>query len=573
MKALVIIVTVLGGLAGCPRTLSETDRAALQDFRVVERDCLAREAEILRDESMRMTDADDLATLATERLLVPWKNMRTRLAIEERKLGDELATLLRRYLDERELAWTALPKTLARQWTTPTENHRWTYRENTDAAIADKKRLDAKLAALKLPALPSAPTPSIVELSLPPPVTTPGAAYFLANRSVVRLDDRGFRVIATDVDSMDVLPDGTMWACSIWHIAYWDGTTTADYKPKLPSDICSAAPNGDLWVLQDRYYDPAHDLLGRFDRKRWTIVPANIGAPDDKTKELVVDRDGHLYARVSSRDSGDHIYVLDKAWRTSPLPYSATRPRVESIVRGADGRVWATYDVEAALHGGMSTAIVQLGGDTIALTDKTLDARPFVDAAGVVTAIQPRANALVQGPTETKPTTMPMPMPIARRGLSAGVAIDGAGRIWIDLVDGVSVIERGGKRTVYPRGSIPGITESVRAIAVTGAGPTLVPPDPVAARSIRGQIRGAGKVELAMCGDPYASECPPGLPVWTTYSDAEGAFTFENVPRWSLDIVGLTGLSGEKYWRRIEAACCADKDDLGEVRFEPSPVY
>jgi hypothetical protein len=76
-----------------------------------------------------------------------------------------------------------------------------------------------------------------------------------------------------------------------------------------------------------------------------------------------------------------------------------------------------------------------------------------------------------------------------------------------------------------------------------------------------------------MCGDPYGSVCPPGLPVWKTYSDAEGAFTFENVPQWRFSIYGLTGLSGDKFWRGITAACCADKDDLGEVSFEPGPIY
>jgi hypothetical protein len=566
------LVALVVLLAGCPRTLSETDRAALQDFRAVERTCLAREAAILRDESLRLSEPDDLVTAIDAELVQPWQAMRVRVKVDDLKIGDELAEALRRYFDERELAWRSLRSAIHADYNIqsgrPPVNHRWTYRDLTSGAEKDKAIIDAKLAALKLPPLPPIAPAPIVDLDPPPVDTTPGAAYFLVGRTVVRLDDAGFKTIATDVDRMDVLPDGRMWACSAWKVAYWDGTKTIDYKPKIVSSICAAGPDGSLWIVEDDPMDEGKDRLGLFDRKTWKIVTSTVGDRHDDVRQLMVDKDGRIYAL------GDGVFVFDKGWRRLGLP--STTGHYNHLLRGKDGHVWITYDVKT--NRGHPTGLARLtpaGADEPVYTEDNIQSSvqfAHVDVAGAFTMIDARRNRLVQATKK-----MVLPMPLAWRGWQRDnpgpFSIDGAGRIWIDLADGLNVIDRGGQRTIYPRGSIDSIRENITMIAVVGAGPKLVAPGSVTTHTIKGQIRGAGKVELAMCGDPYGSVCPPGLPVWKTYSDAEGAFTFENVPRWRFSIYGLTGLSGDKFWRGITAACCADKDDLGEVSFEPGPIY
>lgn len=575
MRGLLVILAI-ATLAGCPRTLSDADRVALQDFRTVERACLVRARDILRDESMHLSDASELQRAVRDELVKPWQEMRARVRLSERKLGDDLAKVLGRYFDEREIAWTALAKAIDADayGTRPEVNHRWQYRESDEAANADQQIIEAKLAALKLPPLPPLADAPIVDLVPPPPVTTPGAAYFLSGRSVIRLDDRGFRTIATDVDTMDVLPDGTMWACSTWHVAYWDGTKTTDHRPKIPSATCAAGPDGALWVVNDRYHDDTHDQLGRFDGKTWKVVPAFIGDVHVQTDALMLDREGRLYAVSRDRSGGsDAVWVHetgDRSWRQIAIQRSGGRLYLNHLFRGGDGHVWATYDVSDG--GRSSTGFARLaprGSDAPVYAADYFQAEqmhPFVDAAGVFTVLDPRRNVLEQAKQQRK-----LPLPVAhryfQRDTTGPFTIDGAGRIWIDLVDGINVIERGGKRTVYPRGSVEGLHENTKTIVVTGAGPSLVAPGPVATRTIQGQIRDGGKLELAMCGDAWGRECLPGLPAWKAFSDAEGNFTFENVPRWTFEIFALAGVSGGKRWQRLDAECCKDKDVLEPAGF------
>jgi hypothetical protein len=117
------------------------------------------------------------------------------------------------------------------------------------------------------------------------------------------------------------------------------------------------------------------------------------------------------------------------------------------------------------------------------------------------------------------------------------------------------------------------ISDKIRTIVVTGAGPRLVAPGPVVTRTITGKLREGGKLELAMCGEPEGRICPSGLPSWKTWSDAEGNFTFENVPRWTFSIHGLTGLSGNKLWRNVNAKCCTESPTLEPASFEQDAIY
>ena len=577
MKTLVVIALMV--LTGCPHTLSETDRAALQDFRTVERACLARAEAILRDDGMGLSDPSELIESIERDLVTPWRAMRARVNLRERTLGEDLTGVLGRYFDERELAWTSLGKAIARDRfnAEATVNHHWQYRESDEAATKDKAILDARFAALKLPPLPAMEAPLVVELSPPPPSATPGAAYFLAGRSIVRLDTSGFRTIASDVDVMDVLPDGTMWACSASRLVRWDGTRSAEYKPPLAVTTCAAAPDGSVWVLEERYRDRLVDRLGRFDGATWTIRNAAIGDVETSATGMLVDREGHLYVRTETSGTNDAVFVLDnRVWRRVPLQGAAEGTYVNHLLRGDDGQIWATYQLNktGGYEGGVARLTPSGGEAPTNLTDffPQQQVYPVVDASGVVTVLDSQRNSVAQA-RRVRKLHLPVPHDGWDRDNRGPFAFDGAGRMWLDLTDGINVVEKGGKTTVYPRGSVDGIRQNIKTIVVTGAGPALPPPGPVVTRTITGKLREEIKLDLVLCGDGGYSECPRGLPSWTTTSDAEGNFRFDDVPRWTLSMRGLTGPSSNRVWRPLEIACCAEQTELGELWFRNDVIY
>lgn len=565
VRALFVVLCVVL-LGGCPRGITGADRAALQDFRTVERSLLARAEELQRDYDMRLTDLDDFVKAIRADLVAPWKEMRDRLKLGDRKLGDDLRATLARYVDERQHAWESWAKWIEiDNWNMPSNgvNYHWEHRESTEAADKDRARIESAFVKLKLPPLPPMAPQPVVQLDLPATSTTPGAAFFLVDHSVVRLDDNGFQTIATEIDSMDVLPDGTMWACSVWHLVHWDGTKATSYKPKLPVSACAAAPDGSVWVLDiGLSVETQPDRLARFDKKTWKIV-SSTDQFNSLRPTLIADRDGRLYLA----DDGA-IYSFDKKWQRVEIPEQTSSLWLHHMFRGGDGRVWAAYQVTRGNRYPIAfgrldpqSAEAPVYASSHFQIDEVF---PSIDPNGAFTVLLPRSSMIAQAKKQKQ-----LPLPVAARGgdrdAGGAFAVDGAGRMWLELVDGINVIDATGTRTVYPRGSVELFVEPVKAIAVSGAGPVLAPPAPVVTRTITGQLEG-GKVELSLCADA-AGECRPGLPHWNTTSDAEGNFTFEKVPRWKLEIYGLVGLSGEKEWREVETECCAGKAALDTVRF------
>lgn len=80
----------------------------VEDFRSVERESIAAFNEALRRQRAQEIDEIELATQVERSVLAPWRAMRARVAAApvpaERA---ELYEVMRRYIDERELAWQA----------------------------------------------------------------------------------------------------------------------------------------------------------------------------------------------------------------------------------------------------------------------------------------------------------------------------------------------------------------------------------------------------------------------------------------------------------------------------------
>jgi hypothetical protein len=82
--------------------------AIVNDFRSVERQCIAAFNNALRDQRANQIDEVELAVTIDRDVLAPWRAMRARVTAapvpNERR---ELYEVMRRYIDERNLAWQA----------------------------------------------------------------------------------------------------------------------------------------------------------------------------------------------------------------------------------------------------------------------------------------------------------------------------------------------------------------------------------------------------------------------------------------------------------------------------------
>lgn len=556
-----VLVWLLLAACGTPEhALTQAQRQALVDFRQVERDCVERFAQLEREYEIELTDEHDLPKLASAPLAA-WRAMRTR--VEATRFDGELDTTLRRYLDERERAWTMCCNE-------PTSID---YRTATEAALADAARVAALLAKYQLPALPPPPPAAAVTLRAPP-AAPPGRAYVWAGDTVLVVDETGFRVVANDVTSMDVTPDGTLWACGSWHVTRWDGKAT-DFKTKLYAPLCAADSHGTLWLLVDDLQQPKDQLVA-FDGTTWKSTVATVGDPFRDIEGFAIDRDGRTYALSRDHSGGrDRVFVFEqRAWREVELANDAS-VSTEHLFRGADGKVWLIWQIAKGDEHPYALAELTPAGPKPPVFDNGLRGSSLfavVDANGVATVLDAQRNVIEQGTLERK-----LPMAVSSGGDSrmgpASFAFDGSGRIWIDLADGLNVIEPDGKRTVYPRGSIDGIRRPIRAIVVVGGGPKLPAPSPAVTRTITGTLKNGdtplANVPIAMCSGS-SPPCAKGLPHWEATTDAGGRFTLENVPRWRYSLSALVGERGEKHWHGLDGTeCCGD---VTELSLHPSVV-
>jgi hypothetical protein len=548
--------------------LSASERAALDEFRRVERDCLAKAEVVLNDlETEVSTD------LSLRDVTGPWNKMHEHVV--STKFEDrELDAALRKYLDDRDTAFTELAGAL-NYFVPEFEQHYAEYPGKAEIANASRAKLETLLAKYKLPPLPPVPTEPAVTF-VPPPAAPPGAAFLRVGDNVVLFDEHGARVIATDVRTMDVRADGTMWACGLWNLAHWDGKTATTMKSKVFADgVCAAGPDGRVWVLGEDLDNKGKDQLATFDGKSWTVTTASVGSPFRRVEQLIVDDGGKIYALDRDHSGGgDEIFVFEgRAWKPVETPKSVSTPWFEHLFRGADGKPYLITQITKTEHE-YPLAVFAIGQTEPQYVDADTqvgDVEAVADTAGVVTAFDRKRHVIVQGKLRRK---LPAPdvSKYSNRESPGPFAFDASGRIWVDLVDGLSVIEPDGKRTIFPHGSIDVLREPIRQIVVVGAGPKLPAPNAAVTRTITGTIKGAQNVPLAICTGRDAP-CAKRLQHWETTTDPEGKFEFKNVPVYDFPVYGQVGERGKRFWQSVNAHCCGEKADLGEVSFNRPAVY
>lgn len=402
----------------------------------------------------------------------------------------------------------------------------------------------------------------------PPPLQPSGPVFLLADLVVVMIDESGPRSLANQVQWMDVLPDGTMWGCSVWSVSHWDGKAVTTTKPPFPIEACAAGPDGKLVAVRGTW-DHGVDLIATFDGKTWTKTPTKLGPKQFsqfKVFDLVVDRAGVIY--LQSWDDRDRRAALH-AYVGGTWKQLTSNTHISHLIRGGDGHAYVLRQIKH--YGDYPDALSRLTPteihDPIFIDDANSGhIYPWIDAAGTWT-LHDRVNGTIRRAGGTTKLPAGPSIPPLRHPHPNPFAVDTNGRMWLDLYDGLNVIARDGTRTVFPRGSIAGIAAPIEKIVAIAGGPKLTPSAAVERRRIIGSVTGhegpLANAPVVMCSYPSNADppCSDEDMKWTTTTDDKGQFSIPNVPRFRYSIVVKYG----DYWHPLRLGCCADQTDFPTV--------
>jgi hypothetical protein len=359
-------------------------------------------------------------------------------------------------------------------------------------------------------------------------IAQPGPAYLIAD-GAFRLDGAG---PATTLERRDELFSRSTLdeAGRLWVAAKGPSVTVYDATPRhvrLPGDIVALAraAGGGVWAIAkvgDR---------GQLIRVGADLSVHAIAPPTADTGDLV-DLDGGAIA-----DTADTVWLAGPfgllqytpathAW--SPLRDDMLR----ALVRGSDGVLWMLDDAGQRVLGLDGSTWIELAYPPNIRSVQNL--APAPDGSIIALFKKSVSDGWLAG--------------FRRRGATAAwdrpaigfphavedlLAIDGAGRIWVDERGGLSVLAPDGQPiAVYPNAMLPGVVGSeLYAAYVVGDGPaSFPPPAPTASGTIRGRLindRGAPAAGTAL--ELCVGECDDGAPKLTIRADDDGRCEVDHV--------------------------------------------
>jgi hypothetical protein len=280
---------------------------------------------------------------------------------------------------------------------------------------------------------------------------------------------------------LNVLSPSDAWAVtsdSEWSILHYDGRswTPVRQRSDFPG-FFSDNKLGGVAVDAEGVWVASWNGLYRLSRGSWQKIetPAGEGRPDD----LLVYK-GHL---VAGNAGGGYLVREREGWKKLPWP-----DQVPYLL-----------------------AVSDLGLGVARRSDGRLEIGP-IDAPG------PRA------------VSDPIP------GFARTVVVDGAGRTWVGTSSALTVLDRAGRTlSRWTSGTLDGMTGAVARIAVTGAGPRILPvPKKARTWSVVGRFQTAKRrrplanATLELCADHAPGRgCPGSSLVWRGKTAANGSFRFD----------------------------------------------
>lgn len=380
------------------------------------------------------------------------------------------------------------------------------------------------------------------------------AAYFSTMNGLVKLEDgvvTTFEVPGV-MHNLSIAPDGSLYAIGPLVHVVRNGAVKDLGRAHLRGH---AAPDGKLWLTALEDYVEIVD--GDERSKISTPAPA---------QHVIVTTDGTAFIATKGgvyRRQGEE-WVLE---REAAL---GNEGWIHGLAAGAKGKLYV-----------ISTGGVLLRDPSGAWTRLELGEFPEVIAFGPVSprGILPLATRtlvrLVQpdGSISNGPTTTPEEV--------TAIAIDGQDRIWLGGYGGLAVYSL--KNELIQSWPAGALASAPAAIVVHGDGPRLPEQAPPA---IVGSIQGilmVGEEPLAnaaieLCGhltiEPGASSLCEKAPLrLTARTDAQGAFSLPNVPRYQYALAYER--DGEfQYTSALQTSCCSalrqgEVKDVGVIKLRP----
>ncbi len=337
------------------------------------------------------------------------------------------------------------------------------------------------------------------------PVDLPEEAYGVDS---VACDSSGKTIAVTASGGFALLWEGDSWTA--FNMAEQDRDEDPEYTNV--TDVALAG-DGALWVALS-------NNLARWDGSAWQVFEK--GTDWDETQyfsALAVAPDGEVYA---SFDSGFMRFINGKL------------ERIENSEAGGAYALQVTKDHVLVGHAFGAYVLDREGQTLQSYGAGEIDDLPF--AATIY-----------------------------------GVAMDDEGRLWLGSTWGLQVVDEKGKFETYRMNNTDMTSSSLASLAIQGT-----PPLPVVvehpAGSLTGKVMQDGKAfadaKVVACTIDFGSETPcSGDPTFVSaQTDAEGVFTFEDLPRGQYTVyVQVT----EEDWKNL-----ADKDGyyFGDVLVDGNPV-
>ncbi|NMC72134.1 MAG: carboxypeptidase regulatory-like domain-containing protein [Myxococcales bacterium] len=415
------------------------------------------------------------------------------------------------------------------------------------------------------PAPATSPRPATQVLVEFPPLENPseaGPAYFIVNRTgVVAVQDGKFVALRAPEKNFKELVaggDGKVYAAGYRAIYRVEGDALVKVPGSTGVDHLVVGADGQIWTT-------SFQGITHFDGAGWTKEEKSVLGADVSLLEGIALDGNHRPWIVSA----NAVHVRDgETWKTEDLSgLGKDKFFFDDIVAGPEGAMFAAA-----------------GEDLLRWKDGRWERLALADedeflGSGAKVAAGPGGRICVAFNLGALGCLLPDGRRVRKdwkeEGAAAmlkGLALDGAGRLWIASEAGLEVVAPGGASTKWAPGTIPEAPGDIEDIVVLGAGPTTLPPvGEQRTGTVHGKITTkagapvAGK-KMEICASPAAmfQETPcTGAPfVATATTTEQGEFTFENVP------IGTYGFAIEidgKWSVSFMEDCCE--------RMQPGQVY
>ena len=397
-----------------------------------------------------------------------------------------------------------------------------------------------------------------------PPLESPpeaGPVYFIVNRTgVVAVQDGKFVSLQAPEKNFKELVlggDGKVYAAGYRAVYRIEGEALVKVPGSKDVDHLAVGADGQIWTTSFRH-------ITHFDGAGWTTEEkAVLGADVSLLEGIALDGTGRPWIV-----SANGVHVRDgETWKTEDLSgLGKDKFFFDGILAGLDGAMYAVA-----------------GEDVLRWKDAKWEALSLADegeflGSGAKVALGAGGRLCVAFSLGALGCLLPDGRRVRKdwkeEGVGAmlkGLAVDGAGRVWVASEAGLEVFLPGGASTRWVPGTIPEAPGEIEDLVALGGGPVL----PAVGEQRKGTVHGsigtkagqplAGK-RMEICASPATmfqqTPCTGAPFVATTTTTEQGEFTFEGVP------IGSYGFSVEidgKWSVSFMENCCE--------QMQPGQVY